>query len=549
MQLHAAANTYNNELELYKQRYLQLETKNQQLEKTNQELKTNYEQQIKEFEIKIKESEYKYLELKERFDLLTYNRFARSAEQLLADEKQPLLFTGETDQASEVVENNKSEEYIEVKSFKRNNGGRKPLSQNLERRERIIDIPESEKKCACGAELNKIGEETNEKLHIIPPQIFVEKTIRPKYACGCCEGTEDEDKPTVRIAPVEPAIIPRSIASPSLLSTIITQKFEMHLPYYRQEKQFEQIGAIISRQDMSNWQQQVFKKLSPLFVLLKDIVRSGTALQMDETAVQVIGEEGRDDNQKSRMWLARGGPPGNMVIWYEYHRTRAAFHAKEFLERYKGYLQTDGYNGYDAAVKGMPDIIQVGCFAHARRKFFEAAKINKKPQSAEEGIKYIRKLYEIEDALREEKEKQKKADEQFLIERKSKAAAIVTEFRSWLEKRQIELPPSTLMGEAVGYTLKQWDKLVAYLESPYLTPDNNACENAIRPFVIGRKNWLFCQSPEGADSSCGMYTLIETATLHGLVPFKYLLALFEKAPLASTPDDWGKLLPWNIFNS
>jgi transposase len=245
-----------------------------------------------------------------------------------------------------------------------------------------------------------------------------------------------------------------SLCSLSVDNTnITTQKFEMHLPYYRQEKQFEQIGAIISRQDMSNWQQQVYKKLRPLFVLLKETVKSGSVLQMDETTVQVLGEEGRDDNQKSRMWLARGGPPGKTVIWYEYHRTRAAYHAKEFLEGYRGYLQTDGYNGYDSAVKDMPGIIQVGCFAHARRKFFEAAKINKKPQSAEEGLKYIRRLYDIEDALRKEKEGQKKTDEQFLVERRTKATVILTEFRTWLEKRNMELPPSTLMGEAVGYML------------------------------------------------------------------------------------------------
>ncbi|MDR0442188.1 MAG: IS66 family transposase [Treponema sp.] len=516
------------------------------------EIQANYEHQINKLKSDILDYQNKYLEIKEQYDLLVYKRFARSAEQLLADEQQRLLFTEETEQELGPAESINAEAVTEVKSFTRKKGGRKPLSPNLERKEKVIDIPESEKTCACGAILTRIGEETGEKLIIIPPQIYVEKTIRPKYACRACEGTEDEDKPSVRIAPVEPSIIPKSIASPSLLSTIITQKFEIHLPYYRQEKQFEQIGADISRQDMSNWQQQVYKKLSPLFALLKGTVKSGSVMQMDETTVQVIGEEGRDDVQKSRMWLARGGPPGKTVTWYEYHPTRAAYHAKAFLEGFSGYLQTDGYNGYDAAVKDMPGIIPVGCFAHARRKFFEAAKINKKPQSAEEGIEYIRKLYEIEDELRKEKTDQKKTDEQFLIERKAKASVILAEFRPWLEKRKHELPPSTLLGEAVGYTLRQWDKLVTYLESPYLTPDNNACENAIRPFVVGRKNWLFCQSPEGADSSCGMYTLIETAKQHGLVPFKYLMALFEKVPHviyddASAPGDWEKLLPWNIF--
>jgi transposase len=378
----------------------------------------------------------------------------------------------------------------------------------------------------------------------------VKETARFKYACPCCQGVASEGiAPTVRIAPVEPSIIPKSIASASLLSWIFTHKFEDHLPYYRQEKQFERIGATISRQDMCNWQQKVYQNLSPLFALLKRTVKSGPIIQMDETVVQVIKEEGRDYTQNSYMWLALGGPEKKKVVWYEYHPTHAAYNAKAFLEGYKGYLQTDGYDGYDAAVKGNNDIIQVGCFAHSRRKFFEASKASKTPQSAEEGIKHIRKLYYLEDELRSKYDKKENEKEAalFLSERKSRAGPILEDFKKWLLKRQPDIPPSTLLGKAINYTLGQWGKLVAYLESPYLTPDNNACENAIRPFVLGRKNWLFSQSPEGAESSCGIYTLIETAKQNGLIPAHYLTILFEKAPYASSSDDWQKLLPWFIF--
>jgi transposase len=344
---------------------------------------------------------------------------------------------------------------------------------------------------------------------------------------------------------VPPSIIPKSIASPSLLSTLITYKFERHLPYYRQEKLYEQIGASISRQDMSNWQQQVYRILSPLFALLKTTVKSGPVLQMDETTVQVIGEENRSDNRKSYMRLARGGPPDKKIAWYEYHPTRAAYNAKEFLKGYSGYLQTDGYEGYDAAVRGMPGIIHVGCFAHARRKFYEASKVTNKPQSAEEGMKYIRKLYCIENEMRAQYEDK----ETFVNERKKHAIPVLEDFKKWLLKRSGEVPPTLLLGKAVRYSLSQWDKMAAYLESPYLTPDNNACENAIRPFVLGRKNWLFSQSPKGAESSCGMYTLIETAKQNGLIPYDYLMALFQKAPFAVFAKDWEMLLPWNIFTA
>jgi transposase len=500
---------------------------------------------IKELETNLKEYKYKYLELKERYDLLVYKRFVRSAEQVIADETQQLLFTLEEVQVEAVTEETRQDDTGVVKSYSRKKSGRKPLDPNLHREERIVDIEESEKICACGTTLTRIGEESNEKLHIIPPRIYVERVIRPKYACRCCEGTEDECKPTVRIAPVEPSIIPKSIVTPSLLSCIMIQKYEDHLPFYRQEKQFERIGVTISRQDMSNWQQQAYRKLSPLFERLYEAVKSGPVIQMDETTVQVMGEEDRDDTQKSYMWLARGGPPGKTVIWYAYRETRSAYHAKNFLEGYCGYLQTDGYAGYDTAVKDMSCIIHVGCFAHARRKFFEASKASKKSHSAEEGIKYIRKLYNIEDELRG----QNLDDEKFLSERKALVVPILEKFKSWLLKRKDEVPPGMLLGKAINYSLSQWDKMVAYLESPYLTPDNNACENAIRPFVLGRKNWLFCKSPEGAESSCGIYSLIETAKQNGLVPLHYLTAAFEKAPLASSPEDWEKLLPWNIFTA
>ena len=194
-------------------------------------------------------------------------------------------------------------------------------------------------------------------------------------------------------------------------------------------------------------------------------------------------------------------------------------------------------------MRELPGIIHVGCFAHSRRKFFEASKATKKPQSAEEGIKHIRKLYELEERLR----KENLSENDFLAERKKQAQPILAAFRLWLEKRVTEVLPSSELGKAVAYTLKQWCKLVAYLESPYLTPDNNAGENAIRPFVLGRKNWLFNKSPKGAESSCGMYSLIETAKQNGIEPLRYLRTLFEKAPHASSDEDWEKLLPWNIF--
>ena len=513
------------------------------------------------------ETNYRHLQfentvLEEKLKLLTYKRFARSAEQLLADNNQQNLFNEENSEDNQDAESKETEaeETTEVKAHKRRknpNAGRKPLDPKLPRVKRIIDLDAALKTCACGHELSKIGEETSEKLHIIPMQIYVEQIVRPKYACRHCEGTSDEDSPAVKIAPVEAAIIPKGIATPGLLSCVFTQKFEDHLPYYRQEKQFERLGAALSRQDMVNWQRQVYKKVKPLLALMKEILKIGPVIRMDETPVQVFREEARSDISESRMWLSLGGLPDKPVVMYQYRKTRAAEHAKEILEGFSGYLQTDGYKGYDSALKDNDKIIHVGCFAHARRYFFEAAKISNKATTAKEGIERIKKLYVIEAGLRKKYAQEEKDDDEsankkikdFLVERKALCQPVLAEFNAWLKILENEVPPKTLLGEAVGYSLGQWEKLARYLDSPYLTPDNNAAENAIRPFVMGRKAWLFCQSPDGAESSCGMYSLIQTAKLNGVNTYQYLKTLFEKVPAASSTEDWENLLPWNIFKS
>jgi transposase len=518
------------------------------------EIQSQFEQQIRELmhQIhKLQEEAWdyrnKYLVIKEQHDLLIYKRFMRSSEQLPVNTNQNLLFPTEIESKQAMEEETKKpEEHTVVNSYSRKKCGRKPIDPSITRVPRIIDIPEDEKKCACGSELTKIGEEISEKLIYIPAQIIVDEIHRLKYACQKCEGTAEEGiKPTVRIAPVEPSIISRSIATSSLLSHILTSKFEDHVPYFRQEKQFKRMGISLRRQDMANWQQMSYKRLTHLLNLLKQTVKSGSKLQMDEVPVQVMKEEGRENTQKSYIWLARGGPPGKTVVWYNYFETRKAENARKFLQDYKGYLQTDGFESYDSAVKDLPDIIQVGCYAHCRRKFFEASKLPGGSELAEEGIKHIRKLYDLEHDLRS----QGLSDDEFLEERKKGAQPILEDFKLFLYKLEETVSPSTLLGKAVKYGLSQWNKLTRYLDNPLLTPDNNLCENSVRPVVLGRKNWMQFGSPDGAESACGFYTLIETAKKNGYESTYYLKALFEKAPYASTKEDWEKLLPWNIFQN
>ena len=473
--------------------------------------------------------------MKKVFKLELFKKYNRSSEQEIA--AQILLFDSEPELSPE-----DEPEKQEVSSYTKKKPGRKKINENLPREEILIDIPEEDKKCACGAELVKIGEEVSERIKVIPEQMWVERTIRPKYACKVCEGSGDEDKPAVRVAPVAPSIIPRSIVTPELLAFLLVNKYVDHLPFYRQEKRFERIGISISRQDMSNWQRQAYEAIKDLFELMKEHLKTGSVMQMDETRVQVHNEADRPDTRNSYMWLARGGPPEQPVFLYEYHETRGSKNIHSFLSGFKGYLQTDGYGAYVTALKDYPEITHVGCFAHARRKFFDASKVSKKPGSAAEGLKFIQKLYLMENELRSKD----LSDSEFLIERKMQAGPILKKFSSWLEKRQQHVVPSSELGKAIAYTIGQWDKLVNYLETPFLTPDNNTCENAIRPFVLGRKNWLFAGSPKGAESSCGIYSLVESAKQNELNPYDYLKKVFTEAPMLSDREDWQKLLPWNI---
>jgi transposase len=425
--------------------------------------------------------------------------------------------------------------------LKERKAGRKPLPANLPRTDIVHDLHDGEKLCACGNTLVRIGEEVSEKLAIIPRQVYVERHIRPKYACHACEGSGDEDRPAVRTAAVPAAIIPRSITSPGLLATILTSKFCDHLPFYRQEEIFARDGLDLSRQDMSNWAIKVGQAAEGLMVELEKRLLACEFIQMDETTLQVLGEPERNNTRKSYMWLARGGPPGQRIVLYRYVPTRAATHPATFLSGYKGYLQTDGYEAYETAIAGT-GIRHVGCWAHARRKFDEAAKASKTPGLASEGLALIRKLYILEKDLRSAWESGALTPADFGTRRKAAAEMILEELRAWLLDRADRVLPSSLVGKAIAYTLGQWDKLVNYLDRADITPDNNACENAIRPFVLGRKNWLFSGSPAGAKASCTIYSLIETAKANGLKPWDYLCQLCTDLPLTS-PDHLETLLP------
>ena len=465
--------------------------------------------------------------------------FSRSSEALSeADRRQLRLF--DEAESSPVDRSDEPQTLVHVPEHTRRQAKRQPLPEALPREEVLIDIPEDQKRCECGAELVRIGQETSEKLDVIPPQLRVIRTVRPRYACHDCEGSADESHPAVRIAPMPPAIIDKGIATAGLLAYIVTSKFCDSLPLYRQEKQFARIGVELSRRTMADWMIATSEACAPLMKVLETRLRSGPLLQLDETTVQVMDEPGRDNTSLSYMWVGRGGTPEAPVILYHYAPSRGAEVARHMLGDFEGYLQTDGYEVYDRVCEGAPKVIHTGCWSHVRRKFFEAHKSSTKGGSAEVALSAIGKLY-----IAEGRRKVQKDPERFAVERRRIVEPVMVEFHAWLNRRVSQVPPETLLGKAIGYALAQWPKLVRYLEHPAMTPDTNACENAIRPFVVGRKNWLFSGSPRGAAASATLFSIIETAKANGHEPYWYLRGLFEKLPPAHTEAEILELAPFH----
>jgi len=449
------------------------------------------------------------------------------------------------DEAEQTVEEQKPQTFEEACApvHTRGKRGRRPIPADLPRVEVVHDLPETEKTCPCGALLVRIGEEVSEKLDIVPATIRVIRHIRPKYACRNCEGVDD-DGPTVKTAPMPPQIIPQGIVTPGLLAHVAIAKYADALPLYRQEDQFMRLGLDISRGTLASWMIRVAKACEPLIDMIIAEIRSGPIVNMDETTVQVMHEPDRANTAKSYMWVARGGTPGKPVVLFRYHPTRAGAVAEEILGDFKGYLQTDGYGGYEALGE-REGLRHLGCLAHVRRKFVEVEKTagkKAKGGTAHAALDLIGKLYGVE----HQAEKQKLDPEQIKILRAEKSRPILDKLKALLDARVVTTPPKSVLGRAIGYALKQWRRLVVYLEDGRLRPDNNLAENAIRPFAVGRKNWLFSGHPRGADASATIYSLIETAKANGLEPYRYLRHLFEHLPAVTSDAQRKALLPQHI---
>jgi transposase len=421
---------------------------------------------------------------------------------------------------------------------------RRPLPAHFNRVEKIIDLPDEEK-AAMGDDWSFIGYDTSEQLAVIPRQHYVIAYKRAKYVPNNDDVTGADQG--VRIAPRPDQIIPKSIAHSSVIADVVVRKFVDGLPFYRQEVIHSREGIDLSRQTMSGWMMQLDERLSPLMAVMKRLLYQGRVIHIDETRLQVLNEPGRKNTQQSYMWVYGGGPPDKPVIWHQYADTRSGDVPLEFLYSQKEdplnwemYLVTDGYDGYNQLSR-MPGILMhAACWAHVRRRFVEATHGRKNTAAAHQMVALIRKLYQVERITREQAPAARQAI------RQAQAKPILDKIKTWLDEKVGKVLPKSPLGEAIAYTLGLWSKLIAYLEDGHIEIDNNKAENAIRPFVIGRKAWLFSGSPRGAHASATLYTLVETAKANNLEPWAYLNYLFEKLPSAKSEQALLSLLPQNL---
>lgn len=476
----------------------------------------------------------------EHFHLGQHKQFGSSSEKTQQESLHPSLFN-ELEVAAEPAEPEPTLEKITYHRRKQK-GHREVQLENLPVETIEYHLPLEEQVCTCcGNELHEMSTEVRQELKIVPARVSILKHIRSVYACRHCQ--QNEIQTPIITASMPAPVLPGSLVSPSAMAFIMVGKYADGLPLYRQEQQLNRLGACLSRQTLSNWMLKGSQLwLRPLYDRMHEHLLQQDILHADETTVQVLHEPGRLAQRNSYMWLYRSGRDAPAMVLFDYQMTRAGTHPGQFLSGFKGYLHVDGYPGYH----GLKDIILVGCWAHARRKFDEALKSLppknfNAPVPAKEGLAFCNRLFAIE------RELQDYTPAKRFEARLERSRPVLDEFFAWLQLKEVQVLPKSAFGAAITYCLNQWNKLNAFLQDGRLELDNNRSERSIKPFVIGRKNWMFSNTPRGATASATIYSIVESAKENGLNPLTYLQYLFETLPNLDlkNPGALDTLLPWS----
>lgn len=499
--------------------------------------------QVRTLETRIVELEKENLLLQEKVVFLTRKLYGRSTEQTssLGLEKQVSLF----DEAETSADPSSAEpDMKDVDSYRRFKfkGHREELLKDIPHEKKLCTLAEEDRFCeTCGTALVSVGEEfVRTEIEFIPARVRVIDYYRETFECRKCRslGMEYMEK-----SPMPYPVLQHSYASPSTVSWVIHQKYELAVPLYRQEKEWKSLGVNLSRATMSNWIITSYRDwLSPVVNLLHQKLLEQKYLHIDETPVQVMNEKDRKNTTDSYMWVYCSIKNSERPIrQFVYQPGRSGVFPQKFLDGYSGYIHTDAYKGYEK-VSGITRCI---CWTHLRRYFADALpKDIKTPEATlpSQAVRYINQLFEIEKRLEVLSPEGRKA--QRLIQEKP----VLDALWSWVEKSSAKVLPGSKLGKAFTYAHNQKSGLMNYLLDGNCSISNNLAENSIRPFTIGRKNWLFSGSPRGAEASAGIYTLIETAKANGLNPLKYIQFILSDIPgstFLEFPEYLEDYMPWN----
>lgn len=478
--------------------------------------------------------------LTEKILLLRKQKFGSSSEKTPSIDGQLNLFNeaevcASPDAPEPIVKDGSNYKYRNTKTR------REEIIKDLPVREVLCQSYDEDLFCArCGTGLKPIGKETvREELEYIPAKLTIVRYIRMAYECPACKHT---DTPYIMKAQTPASLMSHSLASASSVAYVMYQKYVNSMPLYRQEKEWESLGIGLTRATMANWiircSQDYFQPIIQYLhkeLLKRDIIHS------DESPLQVLKEEGRTPQSKSYMWLHRTGNDGKApIVLYDYQPSRNGDHAVEYLKGFKGYHHCDGYSGYNK----LEDVTRCGCWAHLRRKFVEAIPDKRKKDApltnAEIGREYCTQLFKIEEELAE----LSPADR--YKQRLEREKPVLDAFWCWLES--LNTLKGSALGKAVTYALNQKPYMENYLLDGRCSLSNNAAENSIRPYAVGRKNWLFADSPKGATASAAVYSLVETAKANNLNIYTYLKHLLLHIPVTdfhNHPEDLEYYMPWS----
>ena len=512
----------------------QLQSHEQQIQLHEQQIQT-HAQQIHTHVKTIKHHEQYIGLLEEQLNLSKVQKFSASSEKFAY--QTDLFDEVELEQAIADIDALLPDELLTEAAVAAKKTRKRGFSPSLTRVRVELTLTDVEKTGAARTFFTKVKEE----LEYIPAQLNVLEYWQEKAVFSCVNG---DDYIIAAHRPVHP--LGKCFASTPLLANIMVSKYADGLPLYRQESILKRYGHAVSRSNMAHWMIRLEDVLKPLMTLMRESQNASNYLQMDETRIQVLKEDGKTAQSDKWMWVTRGGPPGQPCVLFEYDPSRAGLIPERLLHGFSGTLQADGYAGYNLVCKN-ENLNRIGCWDHVRRKFVEAEKAadktgakKVKTSKADVGISKMRKLYLIEKKIKhlEPAEKQRL--------RQELSIPVLNDFKQWLDKNVTKVVKKSLTRTAIEYALNQWSTLTGYCDDGHLNISNVLAENAIRPFAIGRKAWLFADTTRGANASATCYSLIETAKANNLEPYAYILHILNHIGCADTLEKVEALLPWNV---